>query len=252
MLEQLAFLLISPLGTSLLLGLVALVVSFGAARPARRRLGFVVGVVALGWLWVWSTPLVSDALRGWIENQAGPRSIDRLPHSEVMVVLGGGISGPRPPFRLDPDLNSSADRVWHAARLFRAGKATRIILAGGEVSTGNGSEAEAMRLFLLDLGLPDAAIVLESTSINTLENARNTAEMLAAEGVEEVILVTSALHMPRARKRFDAMGVKVIPAPTDFEVSGQRFHPLRLLPAVTELQGSTRAIKEVLGSWTGR
>ena len=272
MLAKLFTALISPLGTSLVLGVLALVLAWLPCRgrqggrgttglgplrqPAagclRRRLGAGLGVLALSWLWLWSLPVASEALRGWIEDQAGPRDLAALPRTGVMVVLGGGVSGPRPPRRLDPDLNAAADRYWQAARLYRAGKAERVFLAGGETPMGDGSEAAAMRLFLLDLGVPATALRLEEGSVNTTGNARAIAALLAAEGVTEVLLVTSALHMPRARGQFAAAGLKVVPAPADFEVVEMPLDLLRLVPDAGALQGSARAFKELVGRWLGR
>ena len=239
--------LISPLGTALLLGVLALVLALMARRKALLRLRLVAGVLAVAWLWGWSTPLVSDALRGWIENQAGSRVMDELPSTAVMVVLGGGVSGPRPPARPYPDLGAAADRVWYAARLFHAGKAGRILLSGGVARGGDGSEAEAMRTFLLDLGVPAAAVVLEPASSNSAANAENTAALLAKEGIGEVLLVTSALHMPRARRLFQKAGLTVVPAPTDFEVVPMPFDMLRLLPDAGALERSARGMKELVG-----
>ncbi len=239
--------IISPLGTSLCFGFVALTLGFFA----RWRLSLRMAVFAWAWLWVWSMPVTSDALLGWIEDQAGPRQIEALPHVKVMVLLGGGISGPRLPRRPNPDLNSSADRLWHAARLFRAGKASQIILSGGSLNTGDGSEAEAMRQFMLDLGIPASVMSLESGSENTAGNARLTAEMLAKQGITEILLVTSALHMPRAKRLFEKTGLVVIPAPTDFEIIDMPFGLLRLMPDANALNGSAKAMKELLGYWVG-
>ena len=256
MLAKLFTAVISPLGTSLVLGLLSLGLTLGLGRgPGRvrvRRWGMGLGVLAWAWLWLWSLPLVSDALRGWIEDQAGPREVAAVPHAAVMVVLGGGVSGPRPPRRPDPDLNAAADRYWQAARLFHAGKAQRLYLSGGEVRGGDGAEAEAMRRLLLDLGVPDSALYLEEVSGNTAGNAEAMATRLAAEGVREVLLVTSALHMPRARARFEAAGLGVIPAPADFEVIAMPFDLLRVVPDAGALQGSARAFKELVGRWLGR
>lgn len=256
MLAKLFTALISPLGTSLVLGLLALVLGLGrgvgpwGARARRWAIGL--GVLALAWLWLWSLPLASDALRGWIEDQAGPRELAAVPRKEAMVVLGGGVSGPRPPRRPDPDLNPAADRYWQAARLYQAGKAGRLYLSGGEVRGGDGSEAQAMRRLLLDLGVPDAAMRLEESSVNTASNAQAMAAMLAAEGIDEVLLVTSALHMPRARRQFEAAGLKVIPAPADFEVIDGPFDLLRVVPDAGALHGSAGAFKELVGRWLGR
>ncbi len=78
-----------------------------------------------------------------------------------------------------------------------------------------------MQAFLLDLGVPASAMLLEDRRLTTGENARLTAALLRPQGVDTVILVTSALHMRRARAEFELAGLKVIPAPTDFESLGR-------------------------------
>jgi uncharacterized SAM-binding protein YcdF (DUF218 family) len=250
MLGKIVSLLISPLGTALWLLAIGLLLSQLARRPGWRKAGIGVAAAGFAWLWVWSMPVASEGLRGWLENQAGPRTLDAMPAAPVLVVLGGGVSGPRLPLRPDPDLAASADRMWHAARLYRAGKAQKLILSGGTVRTGDASEAEAMQAFLLDLGVPASAMVLETGSTDTRGNARQTARLLAAEQVDTVMLVTSALHMPRARKAFEQAGLKVIPAPTDFEVIEAPADWLRWLPDAAALNGSARAMKELVGQLT--
>ncbi len=146
-------------------------------------------------------------------------------------MLGGGITA-GPPTGPYPDLGAAADRVWHAARLYHAGKAPRLILSGGRMAWQGErlSEADALRRFLTDLGVPAATLLSEDRSRSTRENARYSAELLQAHGFRRVLLVTSALHMPRALATFRAAGVDAIPAPTDFEVLPEPFHPLRWLP----------------------
>lgn len=243
---QLITSLFSPLGTSLLLGGCGVLLMFSFRRE-RRRMGSIVTGVAFAWLWLWSTPWVSDALCGAIEAQAGPRDLAAVAPAPVIVVLGGGVSGPRPPLRPDPDLGASADRMWHTVRLYRAGKAQKLLLSGGAVRTGDGSEAHSMQRFMVDLGVPDAAMELEATSENTRSNADETVRLLAGQGIDRAILVTSALHMPRARRAFERAGLRVHPAPTDFEVIDMPFDLLRLVPTAAALQASTRGMKELVG-----
>jgi uncharacterized SAM-binding protein YcdF (DUF218 family) len=90
-------------------------------------------------------------------------------------------------------------------------------------------------------------VVLESASRDTETNAALSRDALAAQGVRRVILVTSALHMQRARRTFEKAGLAVIPAPTDFEVVEERFEIMRVLPQTGALDGSARAIKEWVG-----
>ena len=57
---------------------------------------------------------------------------------------------------------------------------------------------------------------METGSINTRENALDSYGLLAPRGIRRIILVTSALHMPRAAVAFRKAGFDVIPAPADF------------------------------------
>ncbi len=267
MINDIVTALISPLGTALVLWSLSLILlafapgdSDGESRISRRgskanrwiRASRMLGVLGFSWLLVWSLPVASDSLRGAIENQAGPREISALPTQPVAVVLGGGVSGPRPPQRPDPDLNAAADRLWHAARLYHAGKAKQLLLSGGTMRTGDGSEAEAMRQVLLDLGVPEKAIWLEDASVNTASNAERTAKLLREKKIASVLLVTSALHMPRARAAFERAGITVHTAPTDFEVIPVAMGLYRVLPDAGALLGSSRGMKEIVGRWVSR
>lgn len=251
MLSKLVIAAISPVGTALLLGLAGLALAAGA-RAVRRRRGLWLIAAALGWLSIWSTPLASDSLRGWLEDAAGPRSIEALAPAQAIVVLGGSIRGPRPPQRLYPDLGASADRLWHAARLHRAAKAPLLVLSGGTVHEGEVPEAEAMRQFLVELGVPGSAMVLEPASVTTGQNAAFSAQLLRQRDVRQVLLVTSALHMRRASGLFERAGIRVVAAPTDHEVVSRPFTLLDVVPDAEALEGSGRAIKEIVGAWAGR
>lgn len=251
MLSKLVIAAISPLGTALLLGLAGLALAAGG-RAVRRRRGLLLVVGALGWLLLWSMPIASDSLRRWLEDQAGPRATDALPAAPAIVVLGGSIRGPRPPQRLHPDLGSAADRLWHAARLYRAAKAPLLVLSGGTTHEGEIPEAEAMRQFLVELGVPGHAMALESGSVTTAQNAAFSALLLRQRNIGEVLLVTSALHMRRARGFFEREGIRVIPAPTDHEIVDRPFKLLDVVPDAEALEGSGRAMKEIVGAWAVR
>lgn len=247
MLDKLLIALISPLGCSLVLLLGALLL--GVAK--RSWWAGVMGWAGVLWLSVWSLPVSSHALRGFVESAYAQRAVDTTPAAEAIVVLGGGV---RPPEVLGqaPDLNAAADRVWHAARLFHAAKAPWVVMSGGsDMSTAATSEALAMRQFAQDLGVPSAAILLEERSRNTRQNAQFTAEILKSKGVSRILLVTSALHMRRAVLLFESQGLTVIPAATDHEARSN-FSASDWLPEAGALEGSARAMKEIVGRLTGR
>ena len=246
-LSKLAIALISPLGASLFGGLLAFLLTLAG----RRRLAFWFGAAALLWLWFWSLPVASNWVRGYLEDQHPPMAVHEVPQAEAIVVLGGGVS-PAGHGDLYPNLESGADRVWHAARLFHASKAPLVLLTGGsDPSHSAASEAEAMGQFMRDLGVPGQAMVLENRSRNTTQNAEYSAEILAEQGISRILLVTSAYHMPRAKGLFEAQDLEVIPVATDHEVLSR---PLwrNLLPETSALDVSSRAIKEIVGRLVGR
>ena len=248
MLSKLVTCLLSPLGSSLCL----LVLALFLAWRRRSRLGLACGALAMVWLWAWSIPVLSLWLRGTLEDQFAQPPLSRVPQAQAMVVLGGGVSPPSGK-ATDINLGAAADRVWYAARLFHAGKAPLLLLSGGSDPQRHAfSEARAMAIFLQDLGVPEQALVLEEASRNTLENAVFTAQLLNERGIRHVLLVTSALHMPRALALFAAQGLQVEPAVTDFESHSPPPGALAWLPDAEALDGSGRAMKEWVGKWVGR
>jgi uncharacterized SAM-binding protein YcdF (DUF218 family) len=244
-------LLVSPLGTALLLissGLLVLLLASEQRRRLRRAAGWA-ALCGLAWLWLWATPAASHALRAMIEAQAGPSDVQALQPTEVAVVLGGGVSGLRPGVRLVPDRDSAANRVWHGAQLYRAGHARVLLLSGGQMRADEEPESLAMQALLRDLGIPEAATLLESRSTTTRENARYSAEIVRQRGLKRITLVTSALHMRRARLEFERVGLEVQPAATDFESLGRRTVARDWIPGTEALDSSARAFKEVVGYW---
>lgn len=243
-LDKLLAQLLFPLG--LMLACLAVAALLVALR--RRRAAAVLAAAGLLWCLVWSLPVASDALRASLENRYPMQQAAALPRVDAVVLLGGGIHG-EPLDWPYPDLGPAADRIWHAARLFKAGRADWVLVSGGSMQW-NGprrTEADAMARFLIDLGVPREALLLESASQNTHDNAVNCAAILRQRGFRRVLLVTSALHMPRAMETFRAAGIAAIPAATDFEVMPAPMQLLRWLPDSDALDGSTRAFKEYVG-----
>ena len=199
------------------------------------------------WLGLWSLPIVSNVLVGYVESQQPVVAILKLPRASAIVILGGGMTGTRWPADIEQpaDLGLAADRVWYGAKLFHAGKAPVIIVSGGRFLGQGMSEPEAMELFLLDLGVPQSAIVQESRSRTTTENARYTAKLLRSFGKKSILLVTSASHMQRARQHFDKEGLRVIPAATDY-LSARITNDYCCLPSADALHASGMMFKELL------
>jgi uncharacterized SAM-binding protein YcdF (DUF218 family) len=116
-----------------------------------------------------------------------------------------------------------------------------VVLGGGEMT-----EADAMRLFLTDLGVPKEAIVIEGASINTIENIRYVRK-LVKDG--RVALVTSASHMPRALRLARTAGLNVEAFPTDWGAPLETRGTLDYwIPSLGALSVSSIALLEILAN----
>ena len=94
-----------------------------------------------------------------------------------------------------------------------------------------------------------SAVVLETRAQNTYENGKFTKEILDSLGLSPaVILVTSALHMPRSAAIFRKCGCAVYPAPTDYLADAPyRWDAINFVPNSDALNNSTNALHEIYG-----
>jgi uncharacterized SAM-binding protein YcdF (DUF218 family) len=181
-----------------------------------------------------------------------------LPAAGAIVLLGGGTESPESP-RPITEINSAGDRVLYAAWLYQQGKAPVILASGGllDWELHQTTSAQNMKTLLQMIGVPTDAILLQPESRNTYEDALYSARLLKEKGIRRILLVTSAWHMPRSVRLFQAQGLEVVPAPTDFNVTDAdwkeltspdvRVQILALLPSADSLGLTTRMLKEYLG-----
>jgi uncharacterized SAM-binding protein YcdF (DUF218 family) len=234
---------LEPLGLVLVLTAVAVV---WAALARRKLLALFLCLLVLV-LYVPSTPAVSLALAGVLESRYPPVPVAKAPSADVIVVLGGA-TGPAFPPRQLPDLNEHADRLWLAALLYEAGKAKHVIASGGDWRDTGRPEAPDMAEVMEDFGVPPAAIVRESRSVDTAQNARFSAELMRQNGWRTALLVTSGIHMPRAVLTFRRAGVTVVPMETDLiDAPSPTPSVIDWLPDVQALSHTTDAVRELLG-----
>jgi uncharacterized SAM-binding protein YcdF (DUF218 family) len=245
-LTKLLSLLLYPLTQVLLLGLLSLLLVYFD----KRRGALLTIFLATIWLYLASTALVADFLMATLEMDQRPRAMSVVPTADAIVVLGGATRGDTHWSSLG-DLNHQADRLVHAAALYKQAKAPRILVSGG-APQGARSEAELMEQVLEVMGVPERAILRESESRDTRENALFSAIILKGKNMPRILLVTSAFHMRRARAVFEAEGLDVVPAPTDYQRLVSAPPVPRWLPTVQDLARSTMAIREYAGYWIYR
>lgn len=93
-------------------------------------------------------------------------------------------------------------RTAEAIKLYQHNWAPKLIFSGAALDPSGPSNAAAMKKQAITAGVPTSAIVTEELSQNTEENALNTVNIIKKEGVERIILVTSAYHQRRASIEF--------------------------------------------------
>ncbi|GJL81740.1 MAG: hypothetical protein DHS20C01_13740 [marine bacterium B5-7] len=214
------------------------------------RSGRILVLLSVLFLLIASNPWLASRFRAHLEQWYLPVEIESVPKSQAIVLLAGALQPPVPP-RLVADLTGASDRIWQAARLYRAGRAPLVIVTGGNVFKQDDtihSEAWYIAELLNAWGVPQSAVIIEEDSRNTHENAVFTRKILDRRGILNILLVTSALHMPRALATFKGAGINAIPVSVDFTVAEYR-QPLvlKLLPSAGALAANTETLREYLG-----
>lgn len=216
--------------------------------PRWRRTGMVfVAAGVLGLLAVGLGPF-GRALTVPLEERF-PIFVDDGRPVDGIVVLGGSELPEITAARGQPAFQESGERMLALADLSRRYPEARVIFSGGSGSLLGSSmqEAEVVRMALPQLGVDPARVEYEPESRNTAENARLSRELAKPKPGERWLLVTSALHMPRAVGCFRAVGFEVTAYPVDFRTTGQGTF-WRLFNSVAEgLDFFDRAMREWIG-----
>lgn len=186
-----------------------------------------------------------------------PEQISQVP---VIVILGGGTDAPQFP-RSGVEINGAGDRVLVGARLYHEGIAPKILLSGGAIEWLDNREsstaASEMKQILDMLDVPDEAIWIQDISRNTYEDALYSSKILKERSIKRILLVTSAMHMPRAAALFKHQGLEVIPYPTDYSITEAKWTGLfdsnlatsiiNFFPSISNMGMTTSALREYIG-----
>lgn len=171
---------------------------------------------------------------------------DALP----LVVLGGGVSSvATEPSQIEHMSPSTFARTAHALAIFQENPDSNfpLVLAGGTRRVV--TESEVMRHLLQIAGVPADRILMDTESVNTMTNAARVWALLGDNsnaGRQQIRLVTSALHMPRAAVEFERVGFDVCRMATDYQ--GLDSVPwYALLPQRTAMVKADRWLHEMVG-----
>ncbi len=241
------------------LGLVTLLVAAALLLSRKPKLQRCLLIAVLGVLLIggnrWTTAFLIRSL-----EQQTPVS-GELPEADAIVVLGGGTEPLQAPRQM-VELNSAGDRVVYAGKLWKDGKAPVILASGGAIEwmgrRGMTPAEESVAILRL-MEIPADRILIQDQSLTTYDESVLDQKLLAQRGMNKVLLVTSAMHMPRAAALFRAQGLEVIPAPTDYKISAvyweDLLHPsletllIGFIPSGDEIGLFSVGLKEYIGLW---
>lgn len=167
----------------------------------------------------------------------------------AIVVLSGGRISLAPEYGdIDTVSAKTLQRIQYAAWLYRKTNIP-ILLTGGSAFGEATAEAVLMNQTMLS-AFNIAPKWIEFESKNTAENAQFSAQILRQNKISEILLVTHANHMQRARLEFEKTGLTVIPAPTVFNLSRPSWYDY--FPNAKALYASKMALHEKVGRlWYG-
>lgn len=155
-------------------------------------------------------------------EQRYPRTALDGPPIRGVVILGGGEDAYVAAARSTHALTDGGERISEAVALAVRLPEAKIVFSGGsaDLQVGAPTEASAVHAMLTSMGVDRQRLVLEDKSRDTYENAVLTREIVKPKPGERWLLVTSAMHMPRAMAIFRNVGFAVEPWPVDYRTAG--------------------------------
>jgi len=202
---------------------------------------------------IWSLIIVSLPTTGFLAMRSLESSYppnDQVPApNDTLVVLSAGLireDATGEHVRLD---DGSFERCLHAVRLYKRAGGCRMVLTGGKAdwSVPGPTVAQAMRDFVMELGVRPKDIDVEDKASTTYENAVNSKKLLIEAPDRRIWLVTSASHMNRAERCFRKQGISVTPAACDHQAGVWEFSLGAFIPSEGGLAQVTSAAHEWLG-----
>ena len=165
-----------------------------------------------------------------------------------IIVLGGAEMVRESAANNEPSLNAAAERIIEGITLARQYPDATLVFTGGTglLAGATISEADVARQFFERFDIDSTRTVYEPRSRNTAENAAFSFELLQPQTGDTWVLITSAMHLPRATATFQAAGWQVLPYPVDYRTTSTMswFHSPNIL-------ANLPFIDDALREWAG-
>jgi len=223
--------------------IVALIIIMYFTRSRSKKK--LAGIIAIAIFILFSDQWLLDAYaKRW---QPAPVSFVNKETFSCGIVAGGFAS---PDENANGYFNSSSDRFIQVLKLYNQGVIKNILITGGngKINIDTFREATWAKEELKANKVPDSAIIIEDKSNNTAENAFYSKHVLdSVKLTPPYLLITSAVHMPRAAILFKKAGIQVIPFPCNYIAGRGNFTFSSLLPDPQVLFGWNVFLKETAG-----
>lgn len=202
-------LVMPPLGPLLLIAVGVLLLGL------RRRGGW--ALFGVGWvgLFLISSSLLSPLLAGWLEDTpaVSPQQV-KASGAQAIVVISADTYYRAPEYGATTSGRNELERVRYAAYLQRHTGLPLAVIGADPYRRGEDSSVWLRSILENEFGVPVRWVA--TGSFNTREDARKARDLLRAEGINHIVLVTHAFHMHRAQWSFERAGFQVLAAPTAF------------------------------------
>jgi len=194
-----------------------------------------------------SLPIISSKLISYLEKDYILQDTSAIDKADAIVVLSGMINTIKVNDKFKYEFGSAVDRILSGINLIKDNRAPLLILTRGQLPWSKGiPEGEYLKDFAIKLGVPEESILLTDNVQNTDQEAKSVKKLLNSNDAK-VILVTSAFHMPRAKKVFEASNIKVIPFAVDFKSSNIKLTFMGFIPSAKSFSGTSYFVKEIIG-----
>ncbi|MGI6259140.1 MAG: YdcF family protein [Anaerolineaceae bacterium] len=227
-------------------GLVLFVSLFLIKKKAKTAIWFI--AICLAIVTVFGNPYFSTFLTRSMEWRYMPEA--EYEQADAIILFADGTYSANTP-RQRVEVGEGADRVLYAAQLYQKELAPIIVVSG------NVARSTSTKTLLMELGVPEEAILLDHSSPNMRASAHYISQIIEIEEFKNVILVQSALKMDRTLFLLNDLDLNISVAPVDYKVTLQDWQDLtswqwqdiiaNLMPSVEAFEQSWQALWEYFG-----
>ena len=231
---------ILPLIVSPLFFVIFLIILGTILKSKKINLAAIVTLIIL------SLPIVSNKLIAYLENDYALLDSSTIKNAEAIVVLSGMLKTVKSRNNFKYEFEEAVDRILAGIELYKNNKAPILILTRGKLPWSLGKpEGEILKDFAIKYNVAPKDILLTENVENTDQEAKSVNKILKSKN--NIILVTSAFHMPRAQKVFKAANFNVVPYPVDFQSSVKKITFMDFIPSANSFSRTSHFVREIIG-----